>query len=125
MAIGGLFDNVKNNKQNKKTKEIRMSDVLEIKVTTVTPLLQMDTEGKQRVGYVLEEDEENNTIAYKEPFWSANGMRGMLRRVALRDMSMAIKEREKDFKIGNEEFYLYSSGSASDKKSIEDVRFQK
>jgi CRISPR type IV-associated protein Csf2 len=117
MATGSIFDNTKHNiDDNKKFKEIEMNDIIELKVVTVTPFLQMDTDGEQRKRYVNEDE-----FSYKEPFWSANGIRGMLRRVATRDLILAINKKEPDYKLNAENLFLYTSGAGADKKSIDNV----
>lgn len=117
MPIGGLFDNISiDDKNNLKYKEIRMNDVITVSLRTVTPLLQMDTDGEQRKSYVNE-----NGYSYKEPFHSANGFKGALRRMATRDLGNAVKAKDNEFKFNPENLYLYSSGAGADKKSIEKV----
>ena len=118
MGTGSIFDNIEHNVSNNKKqyKEIIMNDVIEIAVETVTPFLQMDTNGEQRKRYINVDG-----FNFKEPFWSANGFRGMMRRVATRDLISAILKKEVDFKINAENLFLYTSGAGADKKSIENV----
>ena len=117
MTTGSIFDTVQHEvNENKKYKEIIMNNVIELRVETATPFLQMDTNGEQRKRYVNEDG-----YSYKEPFWSANGLRGMLRRVATRDLIAAINKKEPDYKIDAENLFLYTSGAGADKKSIENV----
>lgn len=120
VSVGGLFKNNggKDEKktQNKKHKEIQMKDVITIRFKTVSPLLQMDSEGKQRKRYVFEDGH-----FYKDPFWSANGFRGALRRAATRTLGEAVQKKNSDFKFDAENMYLYASGAGADRKSIENV----
>ena len=116
VEVGGLFKNIKKTEKDKKFKEIQMSDVITIRVKTVSPLLQMDSEGLQRKRYVVE-----NGHFYREPFWSANGFRGALRRVATKTLGDAVAKKEPGFTYNAENMYLYASGAGADKKSIEKV----
>lgn len=104
--------------QNKQL-TIHMQDTITITATTVSPLLQMDENGEQRKRYTYIEG-----LPYQEPFYSANGLRGLLRRVMTKDMIHFIKEKEPNFKIKADELYLYASGASTAKKSIENISWE-
>lgn len=106
-------------KNNKKRKEITMKNTINITAVTVSPLTQMDNNSGQRKRYMI-----LNGINYEIPFFSANGHRGILRRIATTQMYDIIKSKQSDFVMKPEEFYLYTSGSSTDKKSIENVTWQ-
>ena len=107
--IEGFFEGEEN---GKRIEEIDMTNLIQISVKTVTPLLQMDEVGGQRKRYVYEG---NQTGAV--PFYSANGLRGILRRVAFKQQLEVAKQIDKNFKVSPEIFYLYTSGGGFDKTS--------
>ena len=94
------------------TKEIKGTDVFEIDLVCVTPLAQISPLGGQTKRYFYQDD----TFS-QEPFYTSNGFRGFLRRVAFMDLVEHIKGFE-NYKPKGEETYLYTSGNGGDKKSI-------
>jgi len=106
------IENFFNDENDKREEEIEMRDLIQITAKTVTPLLQMDESGGQRKRYVYE-----NNVTGPIPFYSANGLRGILRRVAFKQQLEAAKRIDKDFKVSPEIFYLYTSGGGFDKTS--------
>jgi len=98
--------------ENEGVETISTKDTVKISATTITPLLQLDSRGKQRTKFVYEEDKSGSV-----PFFSANGFRGALRRVAFKQQVEAIKKKNPDFKLDAELYYLYTSGAALDKTS--------
>lgn len=99
---------------------IHMHNTFNITAITVSPLLQLDLNGKQRKKFVLIEDEH-----YLEPFFSANGLRGILRRIMTKDMVEIIRKKDPKFNLTPEDFYLFTSGSSTDKKSINSISWKK
>ena len=95
---------------------IKMQDTFNITVTTISPLMQMDQNGDQRKRFTLVDG-----VYFNEPFFSANGFRGLLRRIMTKDMVEIIRQKEPNYTLKAEEFYLYSSGAATDKKSIDNL----
>lgn len=98
--------------QNGQIEEIVTKDTIKVTAKTVTPLLQLDETGKQRRMYVYE-----NNVTGTVPFFSANGFRGILRRVAFKQQVEVAKSKDPDFEVSPELFYLYTSGAALDKTS--------
>ena len=94
------------------TKEIKGTDVFEIDLVCVTPLAQISPNGGQTKRYFYQDD-----TFLQEPFYTSNGFRGFLRRVAFMDLVEHIKDFE-NYKPKGEETYLYTSGNGGDKKSI-------
>lgn len=94
------------------TRNINIKDVFEIDLLCVTPLAQISPNGGQTKRYFYEDNS-----FYQEPFYTANGFRGFLRRVAFMDLVAHIKGIE-NYKPKSEETYLYTSGNGGDKKSI-------
>ena len=94
------------------TKEIKGTDVFEIDLMCATPLAQISPNGGQSKRYFYDD----NSFS-QEPFYTSNGFRGFLRRVAFMDLVEHIKGFE-DYKPKGEETYLYTSGNGGDKKSI-------
>lgn len=105
-TLFGSLDNKKNN-----TKEIKMNDTLKITATTVTPLLQIGDTGTQRKMYVYENGERGQV-----PFFSANGLRGAIRRVATRQQ---LRASTKAKEITPESFYLLTSGASLGQNAID------
>ena len=109
----GLFDNGidfdEGSQKNIKKREIvnMKKGIISIKAKTVTPLKQNDSKSEQRKGYVYDEAEGS---LRREPFFSGNGLRGMLRCALTEDMIRLIKEKEPKFKAKGEDVYLYTSG---------------
>ena len=99
---------------------ITMKDTFNITATTISPLQQIDQNGEQRKRYQIADG-----IYFNEPFFSANGFRGILRRLMTKDMINIIRETKPNFKLKAEEFYLYSSGSSTDRKSIDSISWEK
>jgi len=95
------------------TKENKMQNVIQIKAVTMTPLTQIDSNGKQRSRYIYEDGHTGRI-----PFFSANGFRGGLRRMATRKQIEEAKRQDPDITITPDAFYLYSSGAALDKKAL-------
>lgn len=114
--------NALNNKNIVVSKDIKHSDVIELSFKTVTPLAQISPAGNgQTKRYRYDE-----SGFLSEPFYSSNGFRGFLRRIAFIDLVHHILEKEPHYKPKADETYLYTSGSGGDKKSIELVDdFQK
>lgn len=102
--------------ETKKAETIVMKDMFKVTARTVTPLTQMDSNGKQRKRYLF-----SDGVNFEVPFYSASGFRGASRRIATVDMYNHIKEKYPDFSMGMEEFYLYTNGASTDKKSIEKI----
>ena len=100
--------------QERKTMEVVMNDTIKITATTVTPLLQIDENGGQRRMYIYEGGQRGAV-----PFFSANGFRGALRRMATRQLLAAMGEKAKE--IGPEAFYLLTSGASLGKISVDDA----
>ena len=94
------------------TRDIKNSDVFEIDLVCVTPLAQISPNGGQSKRYIYENDSFS-----QEPFYTSNGFRGFLRRVAFMDLVEHIKGFE-DYKPKGEETYLYTSGNGGDLKSL-------
>lgn len=109
-----IFDEKDFEELNHKYTTIAMKDTFNITATTVSPLQQIDQNGEQRKRYQI-----SDGIYFNEPFFSANGFRGLLRRVMTKDMINIIRKTEPNFKLKAEEFYLCSSGSSTDRKSID------
>ena len=109
-----IFDEEDFEDINKHSITINMTNTFNITVTTVSPLSQQIGEKKQRKRYRFEDDQ-----FYNEPIFSANGIRGILRRIMTKDMVSKINKKIPNFKLKAEEFYLYTSGSSTDKKSID------
>lgn len=105
--------------ENNSITTIYTKNLMNITATTVTPLVQLNDREEQRKRYIFE-----NQTFYHEPYFSANGFRGLMRRVMTKDMVNFIQEKNKDFKIKAEEFYLYTSGSAADKKSVDNLNWK-
>jgi CRISPR type IV-associated protein Csf2 len=105
---------------NEQYTTINMKNTFNITAITVSPLLQLDLNGKQRKKFVLIDDEH-----YLEPFFSANGLRGILRRIMTKDMVEIIRKKNPKFNLTPEDFYLYTSGSSTDKKSINTISWKK
>ena len=98
-------------------KEIKMKDTIKITATTVSPLLQISEAGGQRRGYIYENGERGSV-----PFFSANGLRGILRRVATRQQLKAARENGFEAsKLSPDDFYLLTSGASLGKKSVDTV----
>lgn len=120
----GLFDGQDPHAQPiTKTREIIMNQkqVIEIVAKTVSPLLQIDINGGQRTRYIYDENEKST---YKEPFYSANGLRGFIRRAILEDMTIIIRKKYPNFSLSAEVLHLYAAGAGTDKKSIENVTWK-
>lgn len=100
------------NETSMNTKEIKGTDVFEIDLVCVTPLAQISPNGGQTKRYFYQDD-----TFLQEPFYTSNGFRGFLRRVAFMDLVEHIKDFE-NYKPKGEETYLYTSGNGGDKKSI-------
>ena len=94
------------------TRDIKGTDVFEIDLECATPLAQISPNGGQSKRYFYYDDSFS-----QEPFYTSNGFRGFLRRVAFMDLVEHIKGFE-DYKPKAEETYLYTSGNGGDKKSI-------
>ena len=109
-----IFDDEDFKDIDKQSITINMINTFNITVTTVSPLAQQVEENKQRKRYRFEDDQ-----FYNEPIFSANAIRGILRRIMTKDMITKISKKTQNFKLKAEEFYLYTSGSATDKKSID------
>jgi CRISPR type IV-associated protein Csf2 len=129
MAKGKLFDMGKEfgegsqkggSKQSSKsnTKEINVQKTLNITAKTVTPLHQTAPSGSQRRRFIYENGERGSV-----PFFSANGLRGAIRRIATRQQVEAAKRIDPDFskKVTPEIFYLYTSGAGLSSISVETV----
>lgn len=114
-----IFDEKDFEELNHKYTTITMKDTFNITATTVSPLQQIDQNGEQRKRYQIADG-----IYFNEPFFSANGFRGLLRRVMTKDMINIIRKTEPNFKLKAEGFYLYSSGSSTDRKSIDTVSWE-
>lgn len=114
MSLFDMEKEFENNNKTNKTKEIIMSDAIRITATTVTPLLQIDETGTQRKMYVYEDGQKGQI-----PFFSANGFKGALRRVAFKAQALEIEKQDKGIHISPEMFYLYSSGAALDKAAVD------
>lgn len=95
------------------TKDIKNNDVFEIDLICATPLAQISPNGGQSKRYIYENDSFS-----QEPFYTSNGFRGFLRRVAFMDLVEHIKGFGQNYKPKGEETYLYTSGNGGDKKSI-------
>lgn len=98
---------------------IHMHNTFNITTVTISPLLQLDLNGKQRKKFVLIDDEH-----YLEPFFSANGLRGILRRIMTKDMVEIIRKKNPKFNLTPDDFYLFTSGSSTDKKSINSISWK-
>ena len=96
--------------------ELKFNDSIRITATTITPLLQIDETGNQRERYIIE-----NGVHAQVPFYSANGLKGALRRMATATQIASMKESNPKAVISPETFYLYTSGSALDKKSVDEI----
>lgn len=94
------------------TKDIKNKDVFEIDLVCASPLAQISPNGGQSKRYFYDGDS-----FFQEPFYTANGFRGWLRRVAFMDLVAHINGFE-NYKPKAEETYLYTSGNGGDKKSI-------
>uniref|UniRef100_UPI00404817D4 RAMP superfamily CRISPR-associated protein n=1 Tax=Aliarcobacter sp. TaxID=2321116 RepID=UPI00404817D4 len=111
-----IFDDNDFDEVGHKHSTIKMQDTFNITATTVSPLMQMDQNSEQRKRFVLVDG-----VYFNEPFFSANGFRGLLRRVMTKDMVEIIRKKEPNYKLKAEEFYLYSSGTSTDRKSIDNI----
>lgn len=111
-----IFDDNDFDKVGHKHSTIKMQDTFNITATTVSPLMQMDQNGEQRKRFTLVDG-----VYFNEAFFSANGFRGLLRRIMTKDMVEIIRKKEPNYKLKAEEFYLYSSGAATDRKSIDNI----
>lgn len=89
------------------------SKAIRITATTVSPLLQTGEAGGQRTRFVYEDGERGRI-----PFFSANGLRGSLRRMATRQQLSSCDCKDK---IIPEIFYLYTSGAGLSRISIGDI----
>jgi len=114
-----IFDDNDFDEVGHKHSTIKMQDTFNITATTVSPLMQMDQNGEQRKRFILV-----NGVYFNEPFFSANGFRGLLRRIMTKDMVEIIRKKEPNYKLKAEEFYLYSSGAATDRKSIDNISWE-
>lgn len=111
-----IFDDNDFDEVGHKHSTIKMQDTFNITATSVSPLMQMDQNGEQRKRFTLVDG-----VYFNEPFFSANGFRGLLRRIMTKDMVEIIRKKEPNYKLKAEEFYLYSSGAATDRKSIDSI----
>ena len=111
-----IFDDNDFDEVGHKHSTIKMQDTFNITATTVSPLMQMDQNSEQRKRFILVDG-----VYFNEPFFSANGFRGLLRRVMTKDMVEIIRKKEPNYKLKAEEFYLYSSGTSTDRKSIDNI----
>ena len=111
-----IFDDNDFDEVGHKHSTIKMQDTFNITAITVSPLMQMDQNSEQRKRFVLVDG-----VYFNEPFFSANGFRGLLRRVMTKDMVEIIRKKEPNYKLKAEEFYLYSSGTSTDRKSIDNI----
>lgn len=111
-----IFDDNDFEEISHKHSTIKMQDTFNITAITVSPLMQMDHNDEQRKRFILVDG-----IYFNEPFFSANGFRGLLRRVMTKDMVEIIRKKEPNYKLKAEEFYLYSSGTSTDRKSIDNI----
>lgn len=118
--IGSIFDGVQHTEELH-SKEFNMENVISIAIKANTPLLQLDVNGEQRKRYVFDEDDE---VTFKEPFYSANGLRGLLRRVAYVNLAKAVYGEDVKNKTDIDSFFTYTSGAGADKKSIEEVDYK-
>lgn len=109
-----IFDDEDFNELEKQHIVLTMQDTINITVTTISPLVQLDLNKNQRKRYVLIDGE-----YFNEPFFSANGFRGLLRRMMTKDMVEIIRKTDPKYNLTAEEFYLYTSGAATDKKSLD------
>ena len=105
----------KTNQNNLKQGEITMINALHITATTVTPLLQIGENGSQRKGYSYNDGEK-----WQVPLFSANGLRGTLRRIATKQQIEKATELNPSFELSPELFYLYTSGAGLGKLSLND-----
>lgn len=114
LDVQNFFEGDENEENTKilKKEEIKMTNLFQITTKTVTPLLQIDENGKQRRRYIYE-----NNMTGAVPFFSANGLRGALRRVAFKQQISFAKEKNPEFAVSPELFYLYTSGGGFDKTS--------
>lgn len=111
-----IFDDNDFDEVGHKHSTIKMQDTFNITATTVSPLMQIDQNNEQRKRFILVDG-----VYFNEPFFSANGFRGLLRRIMTKDMVEIIRKKEPNYKLKAEEFYLYSSGTATDRKSIDNI----
>lgn len=114
-TLGTLFLSDDNKLGILDTREIVVTDVFEIDLVCATPLAQVSHHGGQSQRYTYENGE-----ILKEPFYTSNGFKGFLRRVAFSDLVAHITGF-KEYNPKAEETYLYTSGNGGDKKSIEQV----
>lgn len=114
-----IFDDEDFNEIKNKHTTLTMQDTFNITVTTISPLVQMDLNKNQRKRYVLVDGE-----YFNEPFFSANGFRGLLRRVMTKDMVETIRKTTPNYNLSAEDFYLYTSGAATDKRSLDDLSWK-
>lgn len=114
LDVQSFFEENENERdiKNLRKEEIKMENLFQITTKTVTPLLQIDENGQQRRRYIYE-----NNMTGAVPFFSANGFRGALRRVAFKQQIAFAKEKNPAFVVSPELFYLYTSGGAFDKTS--------
>lgn len=96
-------------------KEIQMNSTILISVTTVSPLQQVVEEGELRTRWTY--DLENNESG-KEPFFSANGLRGILRRIGTRLTIEAMQKNNPNFKMDAVNLLTYTSGGGGDKGAV-------
>ena len=109
-----IFDDNDFEEISHKHSTIKMQDTFNITAITVSPLMQMDQNDEQRKRFILVDG-----VYFNEPFFSANVFIGLLRRIMTKDMVEIIRKKEPYYKLTAEEFYLYSSGTSTDRKSIE------
>ncbi|MGJ0300960.1 hypothetical protein [Aliarcobacter cryaerophilus] len=111
-----IFDDEDFNELKKNQTTLTMQNTINITVTTISPLVQMDLNKNQRKRYVLIDGE-----YFNEPFFSANGFRGLLRRMMTKDMVETIRKTNPHYHISAEDFYLYSSGATTDRRSLDNL----
>jgi len=111
-----IFDENDFEEISTKYSTITMQDTINITATTISPLVQTTQNDVLRKRYILIDD-----VYFNEPFFSANGFRGLLRRLMTKNMVEIIQHKEPNFQLSSEQFYLYSSGSSTDRKSIDNI----
>ena len=89
-----IFDENDFEEISTKYSTITMQDTFNITAITVSPLMQMDQNSEQRKRFILVDG-----VYFSEPFFSANGFRGLLRRV--RAQKIWLKSSEKKSQILN------------------------